>query len=103
MTTEEWKDLPDLQWVATAQAEEWEIEFSDGNKVWRTWDGRTWADVWNFRARPRQPKTKTITMRKALLITFNGKHYAYECDIGLHKRDRFVCWLGEPYTVEVPA
>ena len=101
MTTEEWKDLPDLQWVATAQAEEWEIEFSDGNKVWRTWDGRTWADVWNFRARPRQPKTKTITMRKALMS--DGKlHYPVEGEYNYAVGKNFVCWLGEPYTVEVP-
>lgn len=98
----EWKDLPDLQWVATAQAEEWEIdELYKGERG--VWDGAIWRKESNYFGRPKQPKMKTITLRKALLITFNGKHYACDIDFYDHERDRFVCWLGEPYTVEVPA
>lgn len=58
MTTQEWKDLPDLQWVATAQAEGWEIELFAFNE-WGKWDRKSWNENWKFRARPRQPKVVT--------------------------------------------
>lgn len=61
MTTQEWKDLPDLQWVATAQAEGWAIEFRDGSICeWFTWSGRFWNESAEFRGRPKQPKTKQV-------------------------------------------
>jgi len=60
---DEWKDLPDLQWVATAQAEEWEIEFRDDSiREWFTWSGRFWNEIAEFRGRPKQPKTKQVKM-----------------------------------------
>ena len=101
-TKQEWKDLPTMQDVACAQADEWKIQFSDGNKVWRIWDGKTWANVWNFRARPRQPKMRTITLRKALLKTTTKDYWIIEGTCNYEAGNDFVGWIGEPYTVEVP-
>ena len=104
MTTE-WKDLPTMKDVANVP-EGWEIQFADRiNEIWRTWDGKTWSNVWRFRARPRQPKTKTITLRKALMFIEGNGHYASDVEVNdaIQARNYFVCWLGEPYTVEVPA
>jgi hypothetical protein len=59
MTTE-WTELKDLQAVAKAQAEKWEIEvlFSAG---WAMWDGTLWSISRKYRGRPAQPKTRTVT------------------------------------------
>lgn len=57
----------------------------------------------NFVARPRQPKMKTITLRKALLKTTTKDYWIIEGTCNYEAGNDFVCWLGEPYTVEVPA
>ena len=102
MTTEqEWHDMPTLQDVAGAQAGKWEIEIAAVQGGWEPWCGDAWTEAWNFRARPRQPKTKTITLRKALMRAFDDV-YVSEGSSNFDKASGFVCWLGEPYTVEVP-
>lgn len=58
---QEWKDLPDLQWVATAQAEGWEIEVCVDRTLWLHWDGEFWLDRNQYRGRPKQPKKTTVT------------------------------------------
>ena len=61
----EWQDLPNLQAVAKAQADKWEIEIhrlarkEDG---WRVWIGESWDRVHKYRGRPRQPVMKEIKM-----------------------------------------
>ena len=61
MTTE-WKNLPTMQDVVCAQADEWEIEWRDPLNYphWEPWDGKGWSVRWQFRARPRQPKMKKV-------------------------------------------
>ena len=55
----EWRDLPTMADVAAAQTAGDEIEIGYGDK-WATWDGKTWAESWFFRARPVQPKMKKV-------------------------------------------
>jgi hypothetical protein len=56
----EWTDLKDLQAVADAQSEGWEIITRDGDGYWVPWRGRDW-DVGNpYRGRPAQPKKTVI-------------------------------------------
>jgi len=64
MTTQEWKDLPDLQSVAQAQADGWEIETNTPtlNYPWVTWPGENWNSFHIYRGRPKQPKTKQVKM-----------------------------------------
>jgi hypothetical protein len=57
---ENWHELPTLQSVARAQAEGWEIEESV-NTGWRPWVGDLWRQWSNYRGRPAQPKTRTVT------------------------------------------
>jgi len=59
MTTENWIDLPTLQDVAKAQAENWEIEYRCGDGF-ATWSGMAWQKSFTFRGRPRQPKMKEV-------------------------------------------
>ena len=60
MTTE-WQDLPDLQAVAKAQVEGWEIECSTDASDWYRWLENTWHNKNAYRGRPAQPKVKTVT------------------------------------------
>lgn len=60
MTTENWTDLPTLQYVANAQANGWEIEVKYEFYDWGDWDGNEWRHGWQFRGRPRQPKMKEV-------------------------------------------
>ena len=67
MTTENWIDLNDIQAVAIAQSEGWEIEIQSdaGNDKYcpfKAWDGRHWNTGYLFRGRPRQPKMKEVKM-----------------------------------------
>ena len=76
MTTENWIDLNDLQAVACAQADRWEIQIQSdaGNDKYcpfKEWDGRHWNTGYLFRGRPRQPKMKEVKM---LCYLFND-HY----------------------------
>ena len=68
MTTE-WTDLPDLQAVAKAQADGWEIEhYNHPGDYWNVWPQRGWNIQGKYRARPRQPKMKKVKM----LCWFDG-------------------------------
>jgi hypothetical protein len=61
--TDKWQDLPDLQSVAKAQAEGWEIEIRVGTQKWDRWQGTRWDCRVDFRGRPAQPKVKTVTSK----------------------------------------
>jgi len=62
MTTE-WTDLPTLQDVAKAQANDWEIQLYDKHDdEWIHWAGAGWFIGNKYRARPRQPKMKKVKM-----------------------------------------
>jgi hypothetical protein len=56
----EWTELKDLQAVAKAQADGWEIELRHAYG-WHIWEGETWKAGWKFRGRPAQLKTRTVT------------------------------------------
>ena len=58
MTAENWIDLNDIQAVAIAQSEGWEIECAAGEAyTYFTWNSDMWSAVRRYRGRPRQPKT----------------------------------------------
>jgi len=61
MTTENWIDLNDIQAVAIAQSEGWEIE-SERASGWEPWFGEAWYRTVKWRGRPRQPKMKEVKM-----------------------------------------
>ncbi len=61
MTFENWTDLKDLQTVADAQSEGWEIEECYCSP-WHVWGGKNWRSDASYRGRPNQPKTKTVKM-----------------------------------------
>lgn len=100
----EWKDLPNMEDVARAKVEGWEIEHAPGaNKtMWSPWSGLTWHSDRPFRGRPKQPKTKTITLRKALFLSGPVGYWTTDCDEKYTKSSYFIKWIGEPYDVEVP-
>lgn len=101
MTTE-WKDCTAPEELFRRKREGWEIEVrAHKTYAWRTWAGGAWDSDWLFRCRPRQPKTKTITLRKALM-KHGVNRYTNESDSDMSRCAGFVCWIGEPYTVEVP-
>ena len=63
MTTENWIDLPTLQDVAKAKADEWEITYChEQSDEWDEWNGSWWDDDYVFRGRPRQPKMKEVKL-----------------------------------------
>ena len=99
MTTE-WTDLPTLQDVAKAQADGLEIEclpYKDCE--WGRWLGCTWEHQWKYRARPRQPKMKTVKMLAYLL---NGQLVWYQDNAGCPEGNRF--WIrvpGEDRIIEI--
>lgn len=96
----EWLDLATMEDVVRAKVEGWEIEVDIG-PCWEGWTGKAWLEYMSYRGRPKQPKTKTITLRKALC---GAGYYQYtmEATEGLSGMSHFVCWLGEPYDIEVP-
>jgi len=71
MKTENWIDLNDIQAVAIAQSEGWEIErycgADEGADCWISWDGTYWEDHYEFRGRPRHPKTREVKMECFLI------------------------------------
>lgn len=103
MTTENWIDLPTMQDVAKAQSEWWEIEYTYPGSAWNQWLGTGWSRSSNYRGRPRQPKTKTITLRRAVLFSYDGQYVSYDVEPPIEGDPRFRCWIGDPFTVEVPA
>ena len=61
MTTENWIDLNDMQAVAIAQSEGWEIEVFVNNE-WNNWHAGIWRSDREYRGRPRQPKMKEVKL-----------------------------------------
>ncbi len=100
MTTE-WKACPTIEDVVEAKKRGDEIEYSTIYGGWAKWDQATWNGGITYRCHPAQPKTKTITLRKALM---GGAAHTYtlESTDDVSGYASFVCWIGEPYTVEVP-
>jgi hypothetical protein len=58
--TQEWKDLPDLQSVAAAQAAGQEIE-CESLGSWFGWTGSSWQMNCKYRSRP-APKVRKVKM-----------------------------------------
>ena len=60
----EWIELNGIEDVARAKVEKWDIEhmlYHDTNPpTWVRWEGRSWFATWQFRGRPKQPKTSTV-------------------------------------------
>ncbi len=99
MTTE-WNDCTDPEELFRLKREGWEVEYCTIYGGWAKWDAATWNRGIVYRCR--QPQPKTITLRKALL----GSSGAYRTEDMTEEystfEEFFVCWLGEPYTVEIP-
>ncbi len=57
----DWIELKDLQEVAGAQRNGWEIEESDEGDYWYMWTKITWRKSSLYRGRPKQPKKVTVT------------------------------------------
>ncbi len=100
--TTKWIDLPTMQDVAKAQADEWVIEALIG-KQWVPWaEVMGWYPSWNFRARPRQPEKKRIVLRRALMTNGSGDYWATDTStIDYSKYGDFICWLPGEEVVEV--
>jgi len=84
MTTEtEWKDLPTLQDVAKAQADNWEIQYSLKGREYFAWSESAWDSSTFFRGRPRQPKMEYCPdeMTKEQLVEW-AKHQQIVVDTG---------------------
>ena len=58
----DWTELKDLQAVAKAQADGWEIELSGDNDAWEPWETKAWLDWVNYRGRPKV-KSKEVVLR----------------------------------------
>lgn len=57
----EWKPLNTILDVAAAKTAGMEIEVYDTDvEDWVPWQGIYWFSDWNFRARPRKPKTVKV-------------------------------------------
>lgn len=98
-----WLDLPEMEDVARAKVEGWEIEYRTHDAfMWCEWERKGWRDNNMYRGRPKQPKTKAITLRKALMTNSSGVYYTSETSDDLSGMMSFVQWLGEPYDIEVP-
>jgi len=69
MKTEKWIDLNDMQAVAIAQSEEWEIEIMTNFTAhkWWEWNKESWSKNYKYRGRPRQPKMKEVKMECFLI------------------------------------
>ncbi len=60
MTTENnWIDLNDIQAIAIAQSEGWEVQIDTG-PFWEEWNEKAWMSYQRYRGRPRQPKMKEV-------------------------------------------
>ncbi len=102
--TNEWRDLPTMQDVAAAQAAGDEITVrSDERSTWLPWVGNCWREDLNYRARPRKPATKTVVLRRALIVDGDGKHCPTCGEYDFSKWPNFIMWLPGEETVEVPA
>ena len=104
MTTE-WQDLPNMEDVARAQADGWEIEIQTdaGNDKYcpfRAWDGRHWNTGYLFRGRPRQP-----AMKKVKMLCWYKKGYLLSwADEGIDRKgDGHIRVPSEDKEFEVPA
>ena len=59
----EWQDLPNMAAVCAVQADGWEIEYRHMmEEHWLEWNGTWWNEDSYFRGRPKQPKTKKVTL-----------------------------------------
>ncbi len=56
----DWIELKDLQAVAEAQRNGWEIDYCYANSAWCLWHGTGWGSDMLFRGRPKQPKKVTM-------------------------------------------
>ena len=57
----EWIELNDMQAVALAKAEGWEIQCSCSEEsVWNAWFGNIWFSEYKYRGRPPQPKKRIV-------------------------------------------
>jgi hypothetical protein len=80
MTTE-WKDLPTMQDVACAQADDWDIQWATrGDQVWAVWLGELWASKYIFRGRPRQPKMKKVKILSYMHIGCGDIIFRFEAE-----------------------
>ena len=61
MCNDTWIELNNIEDVARAKVEEWEIEVYDTGDRWTTWHGMFWNATWKMRGRPKQPRTVTVT------------------------------------------
>ncbi len=59
MTTD-WTELKDLQALALAQADGWEIE-AYSEDLWVPWNGRVWHSAIPYRGRLRPPRKIVVT------------------------------------------
>ena len=71
----EWIELTDQQAVAIAQSKDWEIQVDTGPH-WEEWKGTAWMNYMTYRARPRQPKMKTVKM----LCYFTGLQIVWRAE-----------------------
>jgi len=97
-----WKDCTDPEELFRLKREGWEIEYCTVYGGWAKWNAATWNEGVVYRIRQPQQKTKTITLRKALMKDSIGQHYTTEQEQDMSKWPDFVRWIGEPYRVEVP-
>lgn len=95
MNKEEWIDLPDMTAVAVAKEKGWEIEVRI--TVWERWAGQYWRSSYQYRGRPAQSKTRTVT------------YECFEIDGALHWRRSELSTLrtwkrvpSEDKTIETP-
>jgi len=68
----EWLNLPEMEDVARAKVEGWEIEYR--YDVWIPWGGKGWSSMCVYRGRPKQPKT---TRKVKLLAWFDGDQLSW--------------------------
>ena len=97
----EWIGLPDLQAVAKAQADGWEIEdFSSSD--WSEWNHKWWQEGRKYRARPAQPKMKKVKM----LCWLDGTWLQYATEEHSKVIEETLEWIrvpAEDKEIEVPA
>lgn len=59
--SDEWTELTDIQSVAMAQANGWEIEALACDCEWYPWTEISWTMGASYRGRPKKPKKITVT------------------------------------------
>ena len=62
MNNEWWVELRDMKQVAEAQGDGWEIEGCRPGQYFLPWEGEMWRSQDEYRGRPKQPKTKKVTL-----------------------------------------